>query len=180
MVSNAARTGSEISRWVTESAPRVTMTSWPMAATEMTPSRKWKLKVAPHLRPHELEATDLHPGSRGVRERVHHLLREGFRALAGLVEADQVLLGVAELLDHGLAELDLVEPAPHHVHGDGPVVAHLDQGASGEVDAVVEATPEEDGDQAQHHEAAGDEIEPAAPAHEVEIGVDEDLEHPGS
>ena len=42
MVRSAASTGSDISRLVIDSAPRVTITSWAMATIEMTPPRKSK------------------------------------------------------------------------------------------------------------------------------------------
>ena len=136
-----------------------------------------ELQVPAHLRADELETPDLDLDPRRPLQRILHVLRQLIGLLRALGQPDQVLLGVAELLDDGVSELDLVETLPHQIHGRRLVVADLDQRSAGEVDPVVEATDEEDPDQAQEHEPARGGVEPSPLAHEIVVGIDEDLDH---
>ena len=90
-----------------------------------------QLQVAPDLGADELHAPDLDlapaaplpsaPGPAGLISSVF---------CSALGEPDQVLAGVAELLDDGAAQLELVEALTHLADRDRLVVAHLDQGAA--------------------------------------------------
>src|SRR5581483_6683723 len=75
------------------------------------------------------------------------------------------------------AEPQLVEALADLGHRHRLLVANLDQGPAGEVDAVVEAAVQDDRGDGQQHRAEGDAVEPVAFAYEVVVGVDEDLEH---
>ena len=63
------------------------------------------LQVLAHLGPHELETPHLEPRQAGLPEAAVDALGDLVERPAADRHADQVLLGVAELLDHALARL---------------------------------------------------------------------------
>ena len=140
--------------------------------------QRLELQVAPDLGADELHAPDLDlappttlPSAPWRRD------AELLRLLLGLGEPDQVFAGVAELLDDGAAQLELVEALPDLADRDRLVVPHLDQGSAREVDAVVQAPVQPDGQEREDDRPQRGGVEPAALAHEVVVRVDEDLEH---
>src|SRR5206468_9957262 len=76
-----------------------------------------ELEITPYLGTDELEPPDLDRAARRPRQGVLHLFGERLGLLSRLMQPDQIFLGVAELLDDGLAQLDLVEAAPDNLHG---------------------------------------------------------------
>src|SRR5262249_17376146 len=137
-----------------------------------------ELEVPADLGTHELEPPDLHVAARRLAEGGQYPLRQRLRIVPGLVQPDQVFLGVAELLDDRVAaQADLVETLAHRLHGDWLVETHLHERAAREVDSVGQTSAKEDRDQAQQDEPAREEVEPPTLADEIVIGVDEDLQH---
>ena len=121
-----------------------------------------QLEVPSDLGPDELEPAHLEAGQPGLAQPLLDLLRGLLEGAARRGNPDQVLLGVAELLDDAVAQADPVERLPHGVDRRRLLEAHLHERAPGEVDAVPEpALPGDVAQPGQGHDE-GDDDRPSA------------------
>jgi hypothetical protein len=130
------------------------------------------------VRAHELHAADLGRAQGGVLGQSAPDLGGDFLH-RGVLERqpEDEFARVPELLDHALAELDLIQRGPDPFHRHRLLEAHLNEGAAGEVDAVPEAALHCHGTDPDEDEGDGQQVGPAAPANEIVVRIVEELDH---
>jgi hypothetical protein len=123
------------------------------------------------LRPYSLDAAVL---GDAVAQRGAHLLQRrllGAFLLTLRGQVDQHDVGLAEGLQHHVAEAEAVQVRAHLVEFGGAAGLDLDQQAAAEVDAEVQPLGEDQRDRAQHDQERDTE-EPRPRLHEVELGFE--------
>ena len=125
-----------------------------------------------HLARDRFGGADLDPGVSGGQEGAdlgHHLIGGAIGAI-GPRQADLIAFAVPELLDVGVADLELGDPSTQLLDVDPLGEGHPDLLPADEIDAQVEAAI---GDQRQACGGGNDRQDQRqiAPAHEVQVGI---------